>query len=189
MPSPPLTLIRSTPPRWSASSLQKNTAEINAINKRYEIFYVCECFFMDQREEMKRWLAILLQNSTKADAKIVHQDIDMLLNVTSQLAGILSSRVETLHRQVRTAPRAPQPQQLEPPSPDHSKSKSKQTSTPSPTPTTTTEPKSTKSAQKPVQRDLQKPQRSSVTSKTNAPVASNAEEPLELTSLKPIIHQ
>ena len=136
---------------------------------------------MDQREEMRRWLAVLLQNSTKADAEIVHQDIDMLLNVTSQLAGILSSRVETLHRQVRTAPRAPQPQQLEPPSPDHSKSKSKQTSTSSttPTPTTTTEPKSSKPAQKPVQRDLQKPQRSSVTSKTNAPVAPNAAEPLD----------
>ena len=134
---------------------------------------------MDQREEMRRWLAILLQNSTKADAKIVHQDIDMLLNVTSQLAGILSSRVETLHRQVRTAPRAPQPQQLEPPSPDHSKSKSKQTSTSSTTPSmTTTEPKSSKPAQKPAQRDLQKPQQTSVTSKTNAPVASNAAEPL-----------
>ena len=134
---------------------------------------------MDQREEMRRWLAILLQNSTKADAKIVHQDIDMLLNVTSQLAGILSSRVETLHRQVRTAPRAPQPQQLEPPSPDHSKSKSKQTSTSSTTPSmTTTEPKSSKPAQKPLKRDLQKPQQTSVTSKTNAPVASNAAEPL-----------
>ena len=136
---------------------------------------------MDQREEMKRWLAVLLQNSTKADAKIVNQDIDMLLNVTSQLAGILSSRVETLHRQVRTAPRAPQPQQLEPPSPDHSKSKSKQTSPTSsttPTMTTTTEPKSSKPAQKPVQRDLQKPQQTSVTSKTNAPVTSNAAQPL-----------
>ena len=139
---------------------------------------------MDQREEMRRWLAVLLQNSTKADAKIVNQDIDMLLNVTSQLAGILSSRVETLHRQVRTAPRAPQPQQLEPPSPDHSKSKSKQTSPTSsttPTMTTTTEPKSSKPAQKPHQRDLQKPQRSSVTSKTNAPVAPNAAEPLDQT--------
>ena len=134
---------------------------------------------MNQREEMKRWLAVLLQNSTKADAKVVHQDIDMLLNVTSQLAGILSSRVETLHRQVRTAPRAPQPKQLEPPSPDHSKSKSKQTSpTSSTTPSTTTEPKSSKPVQKPVQRDLQKPQQTSVTSKTNAPVASNAVEPL-----------
>ena len=131
---------------------------------------------MNQREEMRRWLAILLQNSTKADAKIVHQDIDMLLNVTSQLAGILSSRVETLHRQVRTAPRAPQPQQLEPPSPDHSKSKSKQTS---PTTTTSTEPKSSKPVQKPVQRDLQKPQRSSAKPETNAPVASNAAAPLD----------
>ena len=136
---------------------------------------------MNQREEMRRWLAVLLQNSTKADAKVVHQDIDMLLNVTSQLAGILSSRVETLHRQVRTAPRAPQPQQLEPPSPDHSNSKSKQTSTSSTTPTTTTEPKPAKPAQKPHQRDLQKPQRSSVTSKTNAPVASNAAAPLDTT--------
>ena len=140
---------------------------------------------MDQREEMRRWLAVLLQNSTKADAKIVHQDIDMLLNVTSQLAGILSSRVDTLHRQVRTAPRAPQPQQLEPPSPEQSKSKSKskQTSTSSTTPTPTmttptTEPKPAKPVQKPVQRDLQKPQQTSVTSKTNAPVASNAVEPL-----------
>ena len=140
---------------------------------------------MDQREEMRRWLAVLLQNSTKADAEIVHQDIDMLLNVTSQLAGILGSRVDTLHRQVRTAPRAPQPQQLEPPSPDHSKSKSKQTSsTPSPTPTMTTpttEPKPAKPVQKPVQRDLQKPQRSSVTSKPNAPAAPNAAEPLDQT--------
>ena len=132
---------------------------------------------MNQREEIRRWMTILLQNSTKADAKVVHQDIDMLLNVTSQLAGILSSRVETLDRQVRTAPRAPQPQQLEPPSPDHSNSKSKQTSPPTMT-TPTTEPKSSKPAQKPVQRDLQKPERTSATSKTNAPVASNAAEPL-----------
>ena len=153
--------------------------------------FMCVSTFMDQREEMRRWLAILLQNSTKADAKIVHQDIDMLLNVTSQLAGILSRRVETLHRQVRTAPRAPQPQQLEPPSPDHSKSKSKQTS-PSMTmmtTTTSTEPKSSKPAQKPVQRDLQKPQRSSAKPETNAPASSNPAAPLELTSLKPIIHQ
>ena len=145
--------------------------------------FMCVSTFMDQREEMKRWLAILLQNSTKADATIVHQDIDMLLNVTSQLAGILSSRVETLHRQVRTAPRAPQPQQLEPPSPDHSKSKSKQSSTSTPTMTmttmTTTEPKSSKPVQKPVQRDLQKPQRSSAKPETNAPIASNAAEPLD----------
>ena len=131
---------------------------------------------MDQREEMRRWLAVLLQNSTKADAEIVHQDIDMLLNVTSQLAGILSSRVETLHRQVRTAPRAPQPQQLEPPSPDHSKSKSKQTS---PTTTTSTEPKSSKPVQKPHQRDLQKPQRSSAKPETNAPASPNAAAPLD----------
>ena len=137
--------------------------------------FMCVSVFMNQREEMRRWLAVLLQNSTKADAKVVHQDIDMLLNVTSQLAGILSSRVETLHRQVRTAPRAPQPQQLEPPSPVHSKSKSKQSSS---TPSTTTEPKPAKPAQKPVQRDLQKPERTSATSKTNAPVASNAAAPL-----------
>ena len=136
---------------------------------------------MDQREEMRRWLAVLLQNSTKADAKIVNQDIDMLLNVTSQLAGILSSRVDTLHRQVRTAPRAPQPQQLEPPSPDHSKSKQTSTSTSSTTPTTTTEPKPAKPVQKPVQRDLQKPKQSSVTSKPNAPAAPNAAEPLDQT--------
>ena len=146
--------------------------------------FMCVSTFMDQREEMKRWLAILLQNSTKADATIVHQDIDMLLNITSQLAGILSSRVETLHRQVRTAPRAPQPQQLEPPSPEQSKSKSKskQTSTSSTTPTptmTTIEPKSAKPAQKPVQRDLQKPQQSSTASKANAPGAYNAAAPLD----------
>ena len=136
---------------------------------------------MNQREEIRRWMTILLQNSTKADAKVVHQDIDMLLNVTSQLAGILSSRVETLHRQVRTAPRAPQPQQLEPPSPDHSKSKSKQSSpTSSTTPSTPiTEPKSSKPAQKPVQRDLQKPQRSSAKPETNAPASPNAAAPLD----------
>jgi len=139
--------------------------------------FMCVSVFMDQREEMKRWLAVLLQNSTKADAKVVHQDIDMLLNVTSQLAGILSSRVETLHRQVRTAPRAPQPQQLEPPSPDHSKSKSKQSSSTTPS----TEPKSAKPAQKPHQRDLQKPEKTSASSKTNAPVAPNAAEPLDQT--------
>ena len=136
---------------------------------------------MDQREEMKRWISVILQNASQEDAALVKKDIDMFLGVSSQLAGILSSRVETLHRQVRTAPRAPQPQQLEPPSPDHSKSKQTSTSTSSTTPTTTTEPKPAKPVQKPVQRDLQKPKQSSVTSKPNAPAAPNAAEPLDQT--------
>ena len=38
---------------------------------------------MDQREEMRRWLAVLLQNSTKADAKVVHQDIVVDTSIAS----------------------------------------------------------------------------------------------------------
>ena len=108
---------------------------------------------MDQREEMKRWISVILQNASQEDAALVKKDIDMFLGVSSQLAGILSSRLETLHRQQRTAPRAPQPQQLKFPSPDQTKSKPKQSSSS----TSITEPKTPNPAvSKPVQRDLPK---------------------------------
>ena len=143
---------------------------------------------MDQREEMKRWISVILQNASQEDAALVKKDIDMFLGVSSQLAGILSSRVETLHRQVRTAPRAPQPQQLEPPSPDQTKSKPKQSSSST---MTITEPKTPNPAvSKPVQRDLPKRITSAPKPQNDAGPSLKSREPVDPTrgheSAKPL---
>ena len=56
---------------------------------------------MDKREEMKRWIAIVVQNAANESSKQIHNDIETFLGVSNQLAGVLSARCETLRRKIR----------------------------------------------------------------------------------------
>ena len=71
--------------------------------------------FMDAREEMKRWIATIVQNAANEDSKLVKADIDLFLGASGQLVGILSSRYETLAKKYR--PNRPKPPKLAPAKP------------------------------------------------------------------------
>ena len=70
---------------------------------------------MDAREEMKRWIATIIQNATQEDSSQVKADIDLFLGASAQLAGILTSRYETLAKKYR--PNRPKPPKLPPAKP------------------------------------------------------------------------
>lgn len=65
---------------------------------------------MDIREEMKRWLAVLIEVANDSDSKQIQKDIKLLLDGAEQLSGMLANRNETLRRQCR-------PRKASPPSP------------------------------------------------------------------------
>ena len=79
---------------------------------------------MDEREELKRWIATVVQNAANEDSKLVKADIDLFLGVAGQLAGVLSSRYETLAKKYR--PNRSKPPKLAPAKPlqQHSSPKS-----------------------------------------------------------------
>ena len=79
---------------------------INTLGKRVH---------MDAREEMKRWIATIIQNATQEDSGQVKADIDLFLSASAQLAGILSSRYEALAKKYR--PKSPKPPKLAPAKP------------------------------------------------------------------------
>lgn len=56
---------------------------------------------MDAREEMKRWLALLVQMADEAKSMTIKQDADMLLAVASELTGKLAARNTALAKQIR----------------------------------------------------------------------------------------
>lgn len=56
---------------------------------------------MDRREEMKRWISVVVQNAANESSKQIHSDIETFLGVSNQLAGVLSARSETLRRKIR----------------------------------------------------------------------------------------
>jgi hypothetical protein len=73
---------------------------------------------MDAREEISRWLALLVQLSSKAESDQIDGDIKMLTGVTLQLSSELAKRNTYLAKQCRKnkpaiSPKAPQkgPQQ------------------------------------------------------------------------------
>jgi len=70
---------------------------------------------MDAREELKRLVATVVQNAAQEDSKLVKADIDLFLGVAAQLAGVLSSRYETLAKKYR--PNRPKPPKLAPAKP------------------------------------------------------------------------
>lgn len=65
---------------------------------------------MDIREEMKRWLAVLIDAASDSDSKLIQKDVELLLDSAGQLSGMLASRNESLRRQCR-------PRKASPPSP------------------------------------------------------------------------
>lgn len=62
---------------------------------------------MDAREELKRWLAVLLDMADEAESKTIKQDADMLLAAASELTEKLAAKNAALARQIR--PRSAKP--------------------------------------------------------------------------------
>jgi hypothetical protein len=85
---------------------------------------------MNAREEMKRWLALLVQMADEAESKTIKQDADMLLAVASELTGKLAARNASLAKQIR--PRSAKPPKASPVSgPQKQKHPQSSTDTPS----------------------------------------------------------
>lgn len=65
---------------------------------------------IDDIEELKRWIAVGLQNAAKADAERLKLYIDLMLVGAEQFTGILQSKCAALAKQCR-------PQNAKPPKP------------------------------------------------------------------------
>ena len=72
---------------------------------------------MDAREELKRWIATVVQMSAEEESKVIKQDIDLFLSVAGELSGTLASRNTALARQIRprssAKPSKPSPQRAQ----------------------------------------------------------------------------
>lgn len=67
---------------------------------------------MDAREEISRWLALLVQLSNEAESDQINADIKMLTGVTQQLSSELAKRNSYLAKQCR--PRKSKPPKSDP---------------------------------------------------------------------------
>lgn len=68
---------------------------------------------MDAREEIKRWLALLIELAADSESKQIKQDVDMLLGVAAELTGDLAAKNAALAKQCRprkVTPPKPSPQ-------------------------------------------------------------------------------
>lgn len=80
---------------------------------------------MDIREEMKRWMMVVIQAANDSDSKDIQKDVKLFLDSAGQLSDILAKRNESLGRQSRprkaSAPSpAPSKPQKQPAKPDRS---------------------------------------------------------------------
>ena len=66
---------------------------------------------MDTREELKRWIAMVVQLSSEEESKTIKQDIDLFLSVAGELSGKLAERNTALAKQCRSSskPKPPKP--------------------------------------------------------------------------------
>ena len=66
---------------------------------------------MDAREELKRWIATVVQMSAEEESKTIKQDIDLFLSVAGELSGRLAERNTALAKQCRSSskPKPPKP--------------------------------------------------------------------------------
>lgn len=66
---------------------------------------------MDAREELKRWIAMVVQLSSEEESKTIKQDIDLFLSVAGELSGRLAERNTALAKQCRSSskPKPPKP--------------------------------------------------------------------------------
>lgn len=72
---------------------------------------------MDAREELKRWIATVVQMSAEEESKVIKQDIDLFLAVAGELSGKLADRNASLAKQIRprssAKPSKPSPQKAQ----------------------------------------------------------------------------
>jgi hypothetical protein len=72
---------------------------------------------MNAREELKRWIAIVVQLSAEEESKVIKQDIDLFLSVAGELSGKLADRNASLAKQIRprssAKPSKPAPQKAQ----------------------------------------------------------------------------
>ena len=72
---------------------------------------------MDAREELKRWIAMVVQLSSEEESKTIKQDIDLFLSVAGELSGKLAERNTALAKQCRSStkakPQKPAPQKAQ----------------------------------------------------------------------------
>lgn len=64
---------------------------------------------MDAREELKRWIATVVQMSAEEESKTIKQDIDLFLSVAGELSGKLAERNTALAKQCSSSSRAKPP--------------------------------------------------------------------------------
>ena len=64
---------------------------------------------MDAREELKRWIAMVVQLSSEEESKTIKQDIDLFLSVAGELSGKLAERNTALAKQCRSSRKAKPP--------------------------------------------------------------------------------
>jgi len=72
---------------------------------------------MDAREELKRWIAMVVQLSAEEESKVIKQDIDLFLSVAGELSGKLADRNASLAKRMRPRsspkPSKPSPQKAQ----------------------------------------------------------------------------
>jgi hypothetical protein len=64
---------------------------------------------MDAREELKRWIAMVVQLSAEEDSKTIKHDIDLFLSVAGELSGKLAERNRALAKQCYSSSKAKSP--------------------------------------------------------------------------------
>ncbi len=69
---------------------------------------------MDAREELKRWIALVVQLSAEEESKVIKQDIDLFLSVAGELSGKLADRNASLAKQIRPRSKASAPKPSKP---------------------------------------------------------------------------
>jgi hypothetical protein len=78
---------------------------------------------MNAREELKRWIAMIIELSAEEESKVVKQDIDLFLSVAGELSGKLADRNTSLAKQIRPRSSASAPKSSKP-SPQKAQNKS-----------------------------------------------------------------
>ena len=86
---------------------------------------------MDAREELKRWIATMVQMSAEEESKVIKQDIDLFLSVAGVLSGKLAERNAALAKQCRRGSKAKPPKSAPVKGPQQRKPPASSTDTPS----------------------------------------------------------
>jgi hypothetical protein len=69
---------------------------------------------MDAREELKRWIALVVELSADEEGKVIKQDIDVLLSAAGTLTWTLADRNAALAKQIRPRTKASVPNPSKP---------------------------------------------------------------------------